>query len=139
MKWLLDTNAFSEPGRPRPDAEFLRWFDASDEEDMVLSVITIGEMDKGIALLPDGRRRRDMESVNRGALLAFGGHVLPIDLKIARLWGGLAARLRGQGFKFGAADELIAATALHHGLTVVTRDVLPFQVSGCKLLSPWSS
>lgn len=138
MKWLLDTNAFSEPGRPDPDTGFLRWFDEAFETDMVLSVLTIGEMDKGIGLLPQGQRRQRMEAVNRGALLAFSGHVLPIDLGIARLWGDLAADLRRRGLTFGATDELIAATALFHGLTVVSRDTRPFEACGCKLLSPWS-
>lgn len=117
----------------------MRWFDEASETDMVLSVITIGEMDKGVALMPAGRRRQQLETINRGALLSFAGHVLPIDLRIARLWGVLAADLRASGLRFGAADELIAATALHHGLTVVSRDTRPFEACGCKLLSPWSA
>ena len=138
MKWLLDTNAFSEPGRPQPDRGFMAWFDRADDADMVLSVVTIGEMDRGVALMAAGQRRSRIEAINRGALQAFGGHVLPFDLSIARLWGSLSADLRGRGFHFGAPDEMIAATALYHGLTVVTRDVRPFEHSGCKLLSPWS-
>lgn len=138
MKWLLDTNAFSEPGRPRPDPGFLDWFDQTPDADMVLSVVTIGEMDRGVALMPRGQCRAAIETINRGALQAFGGHVLPIDLSIARLWGAVSADLRRRGFRFGVPDELIAATALHHGLTVISRDIRPFEASGCKLLSPWS-
>lgn len=138
MKWLLDTNAFSEPGRPAPDPVFIKWFDMTDEADMVLSVVTIGEMDRGLALMADGARKRRMEMVNRGALQAFGGHVLPIDLRTARLWGDLSARLKAAGLTFGVPDEMIAATALQHGLTVVSRDRRPFEAAGCRLLSPWS-
>lgn len=139
MRWLLDTNAFSEPGRPRPDPGFTDWFDRTDEADMVLSVVTIGEMDRGLALMADGTRKRRMEAINRGALQAFGGHILPIDLRTARLWGDLSARLKAAGFNFGVPDEMIAATALQHGLTVVSRDRRPFDASGCRVLSPWSA
>lgn len=138
MKWLLDTNAFSEPGRPQPDPGFADWFDQTDENDMVLSVVTIGEMDRGLALMADGARKLRLEAINRGALQAFGGHILPIDLRTARLWGDLSARLKTSGLNFGVPDEMIAATALRHGLTVVSRDRRPFEAGGCRILSPWS-
>lgn len=105
---------------------------------MVLSVVTIGEMDRGVSLMPEGVRKLRMEAINRGALQAFGGKILPIDLRTARLWGDLSGRLKLAGHNYGVPDELIAATALQHGLTVVSRDRRPFEASGCRVLSPWS-
>lgn len=105
---------------------------------MVLSVVTIGEMDRGLALMVDGGRKRRLEEINRGALQAFGGHILPIDLRTARVWGDLSARLKAAGLNFGVPDELIAATAIQHGLTVISRDRRTFEASGCRVLSPWS-
>lgn len=144
MKFLLDTNAVSELGRPNPDSGLLAWHDeigevAESQEAVFLSVLLIGEMDRGILKLPDGPKRR-LLSAQRDAILAeYGTRILPIDMAVARQWGAVTARHRALGMSIDAVDELIAATALVHGLTVVTRNVRHFEHSGCELINPWSA
>ena len=138
MRFLLDTNAVSEPARPQPDAGYAAWFADAPEADLFISVITLGELRRGVALLPDGARRRRYESVNRELLVWFGDRVLSIDPDVAIVWGDLSARHRSLGRRPALADELVAATALAHDLVVVTRNVADFEHSGCKLLCPWT-
>lgn len=137
MKFLLDTNAVSEPGRRAPNAPFLRWFDSVGDEDLHLSVVTIGELRRGVALMPPGRSKDALTGGNADIIRRFGDRVLAIDLMVAEVWGELSATLRRAGRVFGIADELIAATALAHGLTLVTRNIRHFEPTGCAVASPW--
>ncbi len=136
--FLLDTNAVSEPGRPRPDAGFERWFNSIDEADVYLSVVTLGELRLGLALLPDGARRRHLARLHAAIARRFELQILGVDQPIALAWGDLAAMHRRLGRRPSVTDELIAATAIVHDLTVVTRNVEDFEHSGCRVLSPWS-
>lgn len=138
MSYLLDTNAISEPGRARPNQGFADWFDQIDEADVHLSVVTLGELRHGLALLPDGARKRHLEQLHLAIMRRHEAQILPVDLGVALIWGELAARHRRQGRRPSVSDELIAATALVHNLTVVTRNVSDFEPSGCQLISPWS-
>jgi predicted nucleic acid-binding protein len=138
LSYLLDTNAISEPGRPRPDQGFVKWFDQIDEADVHLSVVTLGELRHGLALLPNGPRKRHLEQLHLAIMRRHETQILPVDLGVALTWGELAARHRRQGRRPSVSDELIAATALVHNLTVVTRNVSDFEPSGCRLISPWS-
>ena len=139
MTFLLDTNAISEPGRTRPDAGFTGWFDAALESELFLSVVTLGELRRGAALLPVGPRRTTLEATHQAILRQFEHQVIPVDRTIALAWGELTAKHWRSGRKPSMSDELIAATALVHDLIVVTRNVVDFEAAGCKLLSPWSS
>ena len=144
MKFLLDTNAVSELGRPHPNSGLLAWHDevgeaAESQEAVFLSVLLIGEMDRGILKLPDGPKRRLLTTQRDAILAEYGTRILPIDLAVGRQWGAVTARHRALGLSINAVDELIAATALVHDLTVVTRNVRHFERSGCKLISPWSA
>ena len=138
MSFLLDTNAVSEASRPAPDAGFMAWFDRAEGTQLYLSVVTLGELRRGIALIEDEARRRRLEGLNSNILLRFSGQVLPVDEQVARVWGDLSASLRRSGRVIGALDEMIAATAMAHDLTLVTRNQRHFEGLGCAVLSPWS-
>ena len=139
MRFLLDTNALSEPLRPRPDPSFLQWASEPDTSDLAVSVLTLGELRRGAGLLAEGVRRSRIEAWLSGLVVQFQGRVLNVDLPVANQWAEVTVRHRGLGLVVGAVDELLAATALVHDMTLVTRNVRHFNDSGCKLLSPWNS
>ena len=139
MRFLLDTNAVSEPRRPAPDTGYLQWLSAQDPNDLAMSVLTFGELKRGVGVLAPGRRRTDLEAWLTEGLVSFGDRILPVDLSVTAAWADVSALHRGAGRAVGVIDELIAATALAHGLTVVTRNGRDFEASGCDLLVPWSS
>lgn len=139
MSFLLDTNAISEPGRKAPDPGFLAWYGPLDGDEVFLSAITIGELRRGLDLLPDDGRRARLERLHGAIALRFADKVLAVDTRVAETWGALSARLQQRGRVVDLGDQLIAATALAHDLTLVTRNVRHFEASGCKLLSPWTA
>lgn len=137
--YLLDTNAISEPKRARPDAGVVAWLNNQLLTDLHLSVITIGELRRGIIRLEPGRRRDDLDFWLAQVVLRFGDRILPIDLEVTDRWAALAEAQRAAGRTADMSDELIAATAHVHGLSVVTRNVRHFEHSGCRVVSPWSA
>lgn len=140
MDYLLDTNAISEWVKPRPDPGVVRWFDHVDEDRTYLSVITLGELRKGIDRLADGRRRQRLDHWLTTELPErFTHRILPIDAATADHWGHLLARTETAGATIHSTDALIAATALTHQLQIVTRNVAHFQPAGVNILSPWQN
>jgi predicted nucleic acid-binding protein len=137
--YLLDTNAISEPKRARPNAGVVAWLNDQLLTDLHLSVITIGELRRGIIRLEPGRRRDDLDYWLAQVVLRFGDRILPIDLEVTDRWAALAEAQRAAGRTADMSDELIAATAHVHGLSVVTRNVRQFEHSGCRVVSPWSA
>jgi predicted nucleic acid-binding protein len=138
LSFLLDTNALSEPQRPRPDAGYMAWIDGQPAGDLYLSVLSLGELKRGLAALEPGARRVRIEAWLSQALAVFSDRMLPIDAAVATAWAAVSLNHRQAGLTISAIDELIAATAIVHDLTVVSRNLRDFQASGCKLLSPWS-
>lgn len=122
MKWLLDTNVICEPGKRRPQAKAMAWLESVDEMDCALSVLTLGEIEKGIHALPDGSDRARHEAGLKALRLRFVGRILDIDEEIAAKWGVLLGEAERKGKSLPAVDNLIAATAAVHGLTLATRD-----------------
>jgi len=137
--YLLDTNAISEPKRARPNAGVVAWLNDQLLTDLHLSVITIGELRRGIIRLEPGRRRDDLDYWLAQVVLRFGDRILPIDIEVTDRWAALAEAQRAAGRTADMSDELIAATAHVHGLSVVTRNVRHFEHSGCRVVSPWSA
>lgn len=138
MSFLLDTNAISEWVKPRPDPGMVMWLDEVDEDRTYLSVITLGELRKGVDRLPGGRRRDRLDQwLTRDLPERFGERMLPVDVAIADQWGRLLAQAEGGGTPVGGIDALIAATAKVHGLQVVTRNVSHFRHAGVDVISPW--
>src|SRR5712691_3073350 len=119
--FLLDTNCLYELVRSRPDARVVEWFKAADEAVLYLSVLTIGEIRKGIASLPQGKRRTRLETWLAVDLQQrFAGRILWVDTPVADRWGLIAAQAKKKGAALPVIEELLAATALHHNLTVVS-------------------
>jgi len=138
--FLLDTNCISELVRPRPDRHVLAWVDSTEEALLYLSVLTLGEIRRGVAVLTVGRRRTQLESWLTLELLArFSGRVLAIDKAIADKWGWLSAEARRRGRPLAVIDGLLAATALQFDLTIVSRNVADFGATQVKLLNPWDT
>lgn len=136
--YLLDTNCISELVRIHPDPRVMAWVDAADESLLYLSVLTLGEIRKGLAALSQGKRRTQLETWLDVELRArFSGKILSIDSHVADRWGWLAATAKGAGKALSVIDGLLAATALHHNLTIVSRNVSDFAHLHVPVLNPW--
>ncbi len=136
--FLLDTNVASEQIQSRPEPSVNGWLRAQPAETLYLSVVTLGELHKGIALLPLGKRRSVLEEWLRDDLLpVFAGRVLPVTQAIASRWGVLTADRQRVGRPLGAADGLIAATAFEYNLILATRNTRDFDGLELSLLNPW--
>jgi predicted nucleic acid-binding protein len=136
--FLVDTNVISEFIKPQPDRHVIDWLDAADTRSLFASVITYGEIRLGIEDLPSGRRRGELETWLRVGVPAwFESNLLPVSGAVADLWGRLTVHARRRGITIGTADGLIAATALEHNLTIVTRNVKDFAGTGVAILNPW--
>jgi predicted nucleic acid-binding protein len=136
---LLDTNVLSEVQRPAPDLKVLGWLDAVDEDRVFISVASIAELRRGIALMDDGRRRDALADWLSNDLPArFAERILPIDRTIAEHWGDLMAQSRRSGVALSVMDGFFAATALANDLTLVTRNVKDFASFRVPLFNPWN-
>ncbi len=136
--FLLDTNCISEVVRSKPESRVLEWMQAADETLLYLSVLTLGEIRKGLAWLPQSKRRTHLESWLEVELQArFSGRILPIDAAVADRWGVLAGAAKRRGISLSAIDGLLAATALQHNLTIVSRNVSDFANTQTPILNPW--
>ena len=136
---LLDTCVISEVQQAGGDLRVRAAVDAYESNELYFSVITIGEITKGLALLSPGRRRSALEEWLREIEFEHSDRILPINLEVARIWGEQAARNDRDGLVVADADSLIAATARFYAMPVMTRNVRHFQQAGVEILNPWSS
>ncbi|MGH9318684.1 MAG: type II toxin-antitoxin system VapC family toxin [Vicinamibacteria bacterium] len=138
MKYLLDTCVLSELVKKKPNRGVIAWLETIDEISLCLSVVSFGELQKGISKLPDSRRRRTLQSwVDEELTLRFAGRTLDIDRRVASRWGELSGNAERKGRKIPVLDGFLAATALEAGLTVVTESVEHFGQTECSVLNPW--
>jgi len=138
--FLLDTNCISELVRLKPEPGVVDWLKATDESLLYLSVLTVGEIRKGVAGLPQGKRRTRLETWLELELQArFAGRIVPIDAAIADRWGLIAAEAKRTGKAVSVIDGLLAATALHRNLTVVSRNAGDFRNAQVQVLNPWEA
>lgn len=138
MKYLLDTNVISELIAKQPNQQVVRWIDALDTSSVYLSVITIGELRKGIEKLADSPRKDILSAwLTDDLLVRFEGRVLPVDIDVMLIWGELTGRLERVGRPLPAIDSLIAALAIHHNCSLVTRNEDDFKDTGVTILNPW--
>ena len=138
--FLLDTNCIFELVRVKPEPRVLEWMEGADEGLLYLSVLTLGEIRKGLAGLPESKRRTHLEAWLEVELQArFSGRILPIDAAVADRWGVLAADAKRKGKAPSTIDALLAATALHYNLTVVSRNVSDFANTQVPFLNPWEA
>jgi len=138
VRYLLDTCVLSELVRPKPDAKVVSWVDGQDEHHLFLSVITIGELHKGIAKLPAGLRRARLEQWIKEDLAArFHQRILPVDTMVASAWGAMLGEAEAGGAPLPVVDALIGATAKVHGCAVVTRNVVDLERTAIEVINPW--
>jgi predicted nucleic acid-binding protein len=137
MKLLLDTCVLSEMQKPNCAPPVAPFFDGMPDSLLHISVITVGEITKGIFLLPDCPRKRILERWSATLTSLYGDRILPLDQSAAELWGRLTASGQSRGLTIPAADGLIAATALRHGLQVASRNVSHFEAAGAMVINPW--
>lgn len=138
MKYLLDTCVISELVSKQPNARVLEWIDTIDADGVYISVITVGEIIKGIEKLPNSKRRQELSDwLENELLIRFQDNLIELDVNILIRWGKLNARLEISGKRAPAIDSLIAATALEHELILVTRNETDFAGTGVEILNPW--
>jgi len=136
--FLLDTNVISELVKPKPDPKVTKWIDATDEGLLCLSVLTLGEIRKGIASLPNASRRVALEAwLDHDLVLRFADRILAIDQAVADRWGWIAAQAIAAKSPLPVIDGLLAATALQHNLTLVTRNTKDVVLTGVAVFNPW--
>lgn len=139
MSFLLDTNVVSEWVRARPDPGLIGWLAELDEDRVFLSVVTLAELQYGIARLPAGGRRRRLHHWLQEELpRRFDGRILPVDQQIALAWGDVTAECAALGRPIEAMDALIAATARVHALELVTRNARDFEATLIPIRNPWA-
>ncbi len=140
MSWLLDTCVVSELVKPAPSAAVVNWINTHQENTLYLSVLTFGELEKGLAKLPDSARRTRIQDWVRCDLVdRFRDRILSIDSTVAARWGALSGAAEARGEPLPVIDSLIAATSLHHDLTVVTRNLKDFKRCGARCVDPWET
>ena len=139
MNLLLDTCVISEMVKLKPATQVAHWFDKQKSESLFISALTLGELQKGIAKLEHSDRKTFLqECLQNDVIRAFEGRILDVNGTIAMLWGEMVAKTEKLGRPMPYIDSLIAATALSHDLTLVTRNTKDVEISGVKLHNPWS-
>lgn len=139
MRYLLDTCAISELRAKQPNESVVNWIDEANDESLFLSVITIGEIKRGIEKLVTGKKKQDLQEWLQERLLArFKDRILGIDLGVMLTWGDMLARLEKQGRIVPGIDSLVTAIALYHDMHLVTRNERDFLDTGVRLINPWS-
>jgi predicted nucleic acid-binding protein len=136
--WLLDTNILSELRRPKPERKVLSFIAARPLEDLYVSLVTFAEIRFGIELLSDAGRRAELNDwLTHKVRPMFEQRVLAISEDVMFKWRLLVEDGRKAGHTFSQPDLIIAATALHHGLTIVSRDVSDYQRAHAPVFNPW--
>ncbi len=137
MNYLLDTNVISETIRPQPNINVYRWFKNLPSESLFISVLTLGEIRRGIEKLEDGKKKRQLILwIEEEIPCWFSENIVPIDREIAERWGYMTVPMR-QHHHLTAIDTLLAATALTRNLKIVTRNVKDFDIPGLAVFNPF--
>lgn len=136
MRFLVDANVLSEPTKPAPQLNVLRWLTLHERE-MLIDAVILGELRFGILLLPKGRRRQRLEQWFAAGIQRL--QCVPWDAETGLRWAELLASLRASGKSMPIKDSLVAATALVHGLTVATRNRSDFEKAGVKIVDPFAA
>ena len=136
MSYLVDTNIYSEPIKPKPEPNVIEWF-RTHERELYVSTVTIGEICRGIERLPEGKRRPELRAWLQAICDCMKGRILSFNTSTAHVWGQLKAQWDKSGISVPSLDSQIAATAHRHGLTVVTRNTSDFTATGVRILNPF--
>ncbi|NTW83020.1 MAG: type II toxin-antitoxin system VapC family toxin [Chlorobiaceae bacterium] len=139
MSFLLDTCVISEMLRSVPSAGVVRWIEEHDEFDLYLSVVTLGEIQKGISRLSTGKKKSRLTAWLKEELeVRFSGRIIPVTADIAVKWGAMLGMAENSGQPLSVIDALIAATASVHNLILVTRNISDFCGCSIDIVDPWS-
>lgn len=136
--WLLDTNVLSELRRPRPERKVVAFVAAQPLDDLYVSSVTFAEIRFGIEIVSSASRRAELNDwLTHKVRPMFEQRVLSVSEDVMFKWRLLVEQGRKTGYTFSQPDLIIAATALHHGLTVVSRDTDEYETAGVSVLNPW--
>ena len=139
MRYLLDTCVISEIIRLKPNKNVISWLKKQDESSLFLSVLTFGEIEKGIEKAPDEVRKKKLRLwVEEDLKQRFEGRILPIDLQVSTQWGILQGKSEQAGKPMPAIDGLIAVSGLVNNCVVVTRNTSDMEQSTAELFNPWN-
>jgi len=140
VTFLLDTCVLSELVKPRPNEKVVRWVDSVDERKLFLSVLTVGELEKGITKLQESQRKAELQGWLKYDLAErFAGRILPVDSAVAIAWGRVQGQAERAGAKLPVIDSLLAATAEIHSLILATRNTADFDRCGATVFNPWDT
>jgi len=138
VNYILDTCVVSELTKSRPDPNVVRWISAIPEDRLYLSVLSIGEIQKGIEKLPDSKRKAELILWFETDLMdRFEDRILDFGLSSSLVWGTIQARAEAAGHTLSLIDGLIASIAIDHDMTLVSRNSADFEHSGADILNPW--
>ena len=138
MNFLLDTCVLSEFVRKAPSKKVIEWLSSKNNESLYISVITIGEIQKGISRLPTSKKRLMLQKwLDNDLANKFEHRMLEISKEIMDKWGRILGQAETKGKKLPVIDSMIAATAIHHGMTVATRNVSDLELCGAVVRDPW--
>jgi predicted nucleic acid-binding protein len=139
MRLLLDTNVLSEVTKPRPAEGVLNWLHGLDEDRTFISIISIAEIRRGVALMDSGRKRDALDEwLTHDLPQRFENRIVPVETPVALAWGDLMALAKRSGRGLASMDGLIAATAVAHQLTLATRNTRDFEGFGIDIIDPWA-
>jgi toxin FitB len=137
MNYLLDTNVVSEAKKPSPDTKILNWLALQDPTETYLSALTLGELSEGVTYLGNTKKARDLQQWLLHLRQTFKGRILNIDENVADAWGQLRGEAKRKGRPLPVIDSLLAAIAIFHDLTLVTRNTKDFAGLRVKTFNPW--
>ncbi len=138
MKYLLDTCVISELVKTNPNKRVVKWIFGTTETNLFISVLTIGELHKGIEKLPESRKKEKLHKwLNCDLKERFKNRIINFDLQVATIWGKIQARSESAGKAMPAIDGMIAATGIANDFIIVTRNISDMEISGASLLDPW--
>jgi toxin FitB len=137
LRALLDTCVVTEHWKPRPTLSVTAWIDEQEEDDLVLSALTLGEIQKGIERVSGTKRAKGLKVSLLALESRFEGRILPATSEVVKVWGELAARREKSGRPLAVVDGLLAATCIVHGLAMVTRNVRDLENLSLQLINPW--
>ncbi len=137
MNYLLDTCVISELIKPSPNSNVIDWLNNTPNERLFLSVITVGEIRKGLTKLPDSKRKELLTNWLNTLLEDYKNRIYTIDLTVAENWGIIQGKAEKNGKPMSSLDSLIASIAYTHNLIIVTRNVRDFEASQLSIKNPW--
>lgn len=139
MKYLLDTCVISELVKKKSNNNVIRWLESADDDSLFLSILTIGEIQKGISKLPDSNKKTFIQNwLDNDLINRFSNRIIDINIEIINIWGILIGKSESKGISIPTIDSLIGATAIAQNMTVITRNIRDIEKTGAKTLNIWN-